>query len=82
MKKTESLGTKITSIFIGTVLFIMILSSIISNHKIKGILNDNAKMITKQILNETKKGFQVYLKTLSLPVDLSDKEVKNQTKVL
>ncbi|MBP3889333.1 MAG: methyl-accepting chemotaxis protein [Cellulosilyticum sp.] len=70
MKKTKSLGAKIACIFIGVVLFIMIISGIINSHKIKDILNDNAKMISKQMLDETKKGFQRYLKTLSLPVDL------------
>lgn len=70
MKRANSLGTKIGSIFISVMLVIMIMSGVINTYKIKDILNDNAKMTTKQILDETKKGFQVYLKTLSLPVDL------------
>lgn len=70
MRKTKSLGGKIACIFIGAVLFIMIMSGLINSQKIEDILNDNAKMTSKQILDETKKGFQRYLKTLSLPVDL------------
>ena len=70
MRKTKSLGGKIACIFIGAVLFIMIMSGLINSQKIEDILNDNAKMTSEQILDETKKGFQRYLKTLSLPVDL------------
>ena len=70
MRKTKSLGGKIACIFIGAVLLIMIMSGLINSQKIEDILNDNAKMTIKQILDETKKGFQRYLKTLSLPVDL------------
>lgn len=70
MEKRKSLGVRIATVFIITVLLIMLISSAIINHRTTKILSENARMTSQQILDETKKGFEVYLKTLSLPVDL------------
>ncbi|BBF45352.1 methyl-accepting chemotaxis protein [Lachnospiraceae bacterium KM106-2] len=70
MNKRNSLGVKIITVFIVTVLVIMILSGTVMSIKVNDDLNESARVTSEQILKETSKGFQVYLKTLSAPVDL------------
>ncbi|BBF45354.1 methyl-accepting chemotaxis protein [Lachnospiraceae bacterium KM106-2] len=70
MNKRHSLGAKIVAVFVVTVIVVMALNGVFMNLEVKQKMSDNAKVTSNQTLKETLKGFQVYLKTLSAPVDL------------
>lgn len=62
----------------GLVLLIIAVSGTYITINVKKSLKDSANMTSEQILQETLKGFQVYLKTLSAPVDLLTRNAELQ----
>lgn len=70
MKKRKSLGLKIGSFFMMAVLVVVSISGIGITLKVRRAVQENAVLTSEQTVHETLKGFQVYLKTLSAPVDM------------
>ncbi|WP_442871534.1 methyl-accepting chemotaxis protein [Anaerosporobacter sp.] len=65
-----TIKTKLIVYFWLAILISMTLSAVLVNTSVTSVLENNMKLTSQQTLEETLKGFQVYLKTLSVPVDL------------
>lgn len=78
MKKTSSKKTgiktsirvKLVAYFLLVILISMTLSAVLVDNRVTTILDDNMKLTSQQTLDEALDGFQTYLNTLSIPVDL------------
>lgn len=80
-KKNSSKGTGIRSIrtsirvklvayFLLVIIISMTLSAVLVDNRVTTILDDNMKLTSQQTLDEALDGFQTYLNTLSIPIDL------------
>lgn len=78
MKRT-TIRSKLIVYFLVVIIISMTLSAVLVNSSVTSVLENNMKLTSQQTLEETLKGFQIYLKTLSVPVDLltRKKEVKH-----
>lgn len=65
-----TIKTKLIAYFLIVIIISMSLSAVLVNARVTSILDNNMKLTSQQTLAETLKGFQTYLKTLSIPVDL------------
>ena len=79
-KKLSGIRVKLILYFIIAISLPIALISIDVVRTTEMTQNDNMKLTSKQTLQETKKGFVTYLKTLSQPVDLLTR--KNEVKHL
>ncbi len=77
--KRLTIKTKLIIYFLAVILISMTLSALLVNSSATSVLDENMQLTSKQTISETLKGFQTYLKTLSIPVDLltRKKEVKH-----
>ena len=73
MKKKRmalSIRTKLIAYFLLVIIISMALSAFLVVGKVTQVLDSNMKLTSQQTIDETLKGFQTYLNTLSIPVDL------------
>lgn len=68
--KRLTIKTKLIIYFLAVILISMTLSALLVNSSATSVLDENMQLTSKQTISETLKGFQTYLKTLSIPVDL------------
>lgn len=61
---------KLVAYFLLVILISMILSAVLVDNRVTAILDDNMKLTSRQTLDEALDGFQTYLNTISIPVDL------------
>lgn len=67
----NKLQTKLISCFLVVILVPLLVLGIISYSKSKNVLEDNLKLTSKQTLDESNKGFSMFLQTLAEPLALA-----------
>lgn len=70
MKRLRGIRVKLIAYFVLAIAVTVLISAFLSSKNTSSILISNIKLTSSQTLQETLKGFQTYLKTLSEPVDL------------
>lgn len=68
--KRLTIKTKLIIYFLAVIIISMTLSALLVNSSATSVLDENMQLTSRQTISETLKGFQTYLKTLSIPVDL------------
>ncbi len=76
----NSIRNKLIAYFVLVILCVALICGIMVNLDTNSILEDNMKLTSSQTVQETLKGFQTYLRTISQPVDLVTR--KNEVKHL
>lgn len=79
-KKLRGIGVQLVVFFVIAISIPTILLAVDVIHTTKAVQTENMKLTSEQTMQETKKGFTTYLKTLSQPVDLLTR--KNEIKHL
>lgn len=70
MKRLRGIRVKLIAYFVLAIAVTVVISAFLSLKNTSNILISNIRLTSSQTLQETLKGFQTYLKTLSEPVDL------------
>lgn len=70
MKRLRGIRVKLIAYFVLAIAVTVIICAFLTSQNTSSILISNIKLTSSQTLQETLKGFQTYLKTLSEPVDL------------
>lgn len=76
----KSIRNKLIAYFVLVILCVSLICGVMVNLDTNSILKDNMKLTSSQTVQETLKGFQTYLRTISQPVDLITR--KNEVKHL
>ena len=69
MRKT-SFGVKLMCYIVVVSLVAVVISTLMISSRVTAIMEDNMQLTSEQTMNEAVSGFQRYMKTLSLPIDL------------
>lgn len=69
-----SIRTKLIAYFLCAITASMIISGVLVNMQVSSMLKDNMKLTSKQTVTESLGEFQMYLKALSIPVDLTTRK--------
>ena len=65
-----TIKVKLIAYFLVVIIISMTINAVLVNTSVTTMLENNMKLTSQQTLDETLKGFQTYMKTLSVPVDL------------
>ncbi len=68
--KGITIKVKLIAYFLVVIIISMTINAVLVNTSVTTMLENNMKLTSQQTLDETLKGFQTYMKTLSVPVDL------------
>lgn len=69
MRKT-SFGVKLMCYIVVVSMVAVVISTLMISSRVTAIMEDNMSLTSEQTMNEAVSGFQRYMKTLSLPIDL------------
>ena len=69
MRKT-SFGVKLMCYIVIVSMVAVVISTLMISSRVTAIMEDNMSLTSEQTMNEAVSGFQRYMKTLSLPIDL------------
>lgn len=69
MRKT-SFGVKLMCYIVVVSMVAVVISTLMISSRVTAIMEDNMQLTSEQTMNEAVSGFQRYMKTLSLPIDL------------
>lgn len=69
MRKT-SFGVKLMCYIVVVSMMAVVISTLMISSRVTAIMEDNMSLTSEQTMNEAVSGFQRYMKTLSLPIDL------------
>ena len=70
MKGLRGIRVKLIAYFVFAIAVTVVICAFLTSRNTNNILISNIRLTSSQTLQETLKGFQIYLKTLSEPVDL------------
>ena len=73
MRKT-SFGVKLMCYIVIVSMVAVVISTLMISSRVTAIMEDNMSLTSEQTMNEAVSGFQRYMKTLSLPIDLMRSE--------
>lgn len=76
----KSIRTKLLAYFLVVIVAITLICGVLVTDATNRVLKDNIELTSSQTVNETLKGFQTYLRTMSQPIDLLTR--KNEIKHL
>ena len=70
MKKFRGIGAQLVAFFVIAISIPIVLLAFTSINKTNNAMTSNMKLTSEQTLQGTQQGFETYLKTLSIPIDL------------
>ncbi|SEW41813.1 methyl-accepting chemotaxis protein [[Clostridium] fimetarium] len=79
-RKFRGIGVQLVAFFVIAISIPILLLAITSINTTRSAMKSNMKLTSEQTLQETQKGFDTYLRTLTLPIDLLTR--KNEVKHL
>lgn len=66
----KSIRTRLIAYFLGVILCVSLATGALVISTTRRVLKNNIEMTSSQTVQETLKGFQTYLRTMSQPIDL------------